>query len=183
MAVKSQNSSGIINELDGNTLAIILYLIEKLNGVLGKTHLQKMLFLVNLLSVKKNKEPLTKLQFEKYHFGPYSKEIEEYTKHLKKKGLIEERKFPLSNSKDKTYVRYYFKHSGSIKKQLFEKIGAKKMLLLDDIINSYGNICLQDILDVVYSLQTVKKSKLHTPLEMAQIIKEDNNEVEEIDIF
>ena len=181
MSHKSQDSINI----DKNTLMIILYLIERLNGVLGKTHLQKLLFLVNLLSVKKFKEPLTQLKFERYHYGPYCKKIDEYIEHLKNKEFVEQREFPFGKNrgKSKSYVRYYFKHGQSIKKSLFDQIGAEKVILLDEIISSYGNVCLQDILDVVYSLQSVKKSELHTPLEMAKIIKEDNDEVEEIDIF
>jgi uncharacterized protein YwgA len=168
-------------ELDKNTLFIILYLIEKLNGVLGKTHLQKMLFLIDLLSTKKFKKPLTILEFEKYYHGPYSKTVDDYTGHLEGKGLVEIREFPLQ-VQGKTYTRYYLKGHTSIKKNLCENIGAESVLLIDDIIFSYGNISLHEVLDIVYGLETVKDAELCKPLEMAKIIESDDG-VKDIDIF
>lgn len=170
-------------QFDKNTLVIILYLIERLSGVLGKTHLQKMLFLIDLLSTKKFKKPLTCLEFQKCHYGPFSGEINDYIEHLESKGFITIKELPFTNNGDKTYTRYYFNNKGTIKKLLQQKLGAENTMLLDDIINSYGNVSLQEILDVVYRLETVKKSELSKPLEMAKIIKEDNNDVEEMDIF
>jgi uncharacterized protein YwgA len=169
--------------LDKNTLIVILYLIEKLNGVLGKTHLQKMLFLIDLLSVKKFKTPITSLQFEKYHYGPFCNEVDSYVAKLEEKGYVEKREIPIINSEGKTYFRFYFRSKDTSKKLLSEKIDSDRIVLLDDIISSYGNISLQQILDVVYSLETVKKSSSHTPLEMAKIIEDDDEEVKEIDIF
>ena len=55
-------------------------------------------------------------------------------------------------------------------------------MLLDEIADSYGNASLQEVLDVVYGLETVKKSELRKPLEMAKIIKdEQSNEMEDFD--
>lgn len=173
----------IEKKLDKITLVVILYLIERLNGVLGKTHLQKMLFLVDLLSVKKFKKPITSLEFEKNHFGPFSYEVSSYIDHLEQKGLIAVKEFPFSNGEPKTYVRFYYNNKSSMKKVLFQEVDTEKIVLLDDIISSYGNVSLQEILDVVYKLESVKNSDLHKPLEMAKIIQNDNSEVEEMDIF
>jgi hypothetical protein len=180
-----QNQSSRIEEnisLDKDTLVVILYLIERLNGVLGKTHLQKMLFLSDLLSFKKFKKPITHLKFEKNHYGPYCSDVDSYVTHLEAKHLVEKRELPIFEG-EKTYFRFYFKGKDTTKKILFDRIGPDKVVLLDDIISSYGNISLQEVLDVVYSLETIKKSEQHTPLEMAKIIKDDNKEVNEIDIF
>lgn len=171
---------------DKNTVAIIYYLIEHLDGVLGKTHLQKMLFLIDLLSTKKFKEPLTKLNFQRYHYGPYSEEVNNYISRLETKEQIIVKVLPFSDNEDKTYTRYYYNNKGSIKNYLYKELGAEKVMLIDEIINSFGNKSLQEVLDVVYSLETIKKADLCKPLEMAQIIKdEENNDepVEELDIF
>lgn len=169
--------------LDKTTLVVILYLIERLNGVLGKTHLQKILFLSDLLSVKKFKEPITKLQFAKYHYGPFSDEVDGYIEHLERKGVVESRKFPLLSRDGQSYFRFYFKGKDTLRKILSQILAPEKIVLLDEIISSYGNASLQEVLDVVYSLETVQRSTSQTPLEMARIIKDDNNQVEEIDIF
>jgi uncharacterized protein YwgA len=168
---------------DQKTLVVILYIIERLNGVLGKTHLQKILFLADLLSVKKFKEPITSLKFEKNHFGPFSYEVNSYVKHLQKKGFINIKELPFINDEQKNYIRYYYTYKSSTKKLLSQRVDAEKIVLLDDVINSFGNVSLQEILDVVYKLETVKNSDLHKPLEMAKIIQDDDSEVEEMDIF
>ena len=179
----SNQASQSEKKLDEKTLVVILYLIEKLNGVLGKKHLQKMLFLVDLLSVKKFKEPITCFEFEKNHYGPFSEEVNLYLNHLQKKKLIEVKEFPFKNNEQKSFVRFYFNYKSTVKNLLCKKVEPKKIMLLDDVISSYGNVSLQEVLDVVYSLETVKKSELHTPLQMAKIIEDDKSEVEEMDIF
>ncbi|MFC1615408.1 Panacea domain-containing protein [Patescibacteria group bacterium] len=170
--------------IDPVTLKIIYYFIEKLDGVLGKTHLQKMLFLTDLLATKKFKEPLSKVKFQKYRYGPYSEEINEYIKDLKNRDLIRVQEFPYNTDKTKTYTRFYSNKKGSVKTQLLKEIGAEKILLIDEIINSYGNVSLQEVLDVVYKLEMVKQTELCKPIEMAKIIEtEKNNNTDIIDIF
>ena len=168
------------NNLDKITLTIILYFIEKLNGVLGKTHLSKLLFLTELLSIKKFKEPLTDLEFVKYHYGPYSGRINEYLQNLKEKGYIEIREIPFTNE-PKVYTRYYSNKKAPINKFIFEALDgdSEKKTLLDEIINSYGNISLQQLLDIVYSIQIVQNAKhLEIILEKSQEVEEDKEELD-----
>lgn len=159
----------VTNTLDKSTLQIIFYLIERLDGVLGKTHLQKLLFLTDLLAVRKFKQKLTKIDYKKYHHGPYSEVVDEYTAHLAKKGAIVERRFPVSTG-DGFYSRYHKKMHGTVKDNLVASIGAERVLLIDDVINSFGNMSLQQVLDVVYKLELVKDAKKNTPLDVAKEI-------------
>jgi len=165
------------DSLDKITLAIILYFIEKLNGILGKTHLQKILFLLNLLSTKRLKKPLAKLEFEKNKFGPYSYEVNNYVQELldKKAVSIESFSFIDKDGNPKKGIRYYFSNSPSSKEFLMENLNPKEMVLLDNVIESYGNLSLRDLLDIVYSLPTIKETKLRHPLEMAKIIESEEN--------
>lgn len=168
------------NNLNKTTLTIILYFIEKLNGVLGKTHLSKLLFLTELLSIKKFKEPLTDLEFVKYHYGPYSDRINEYLQNLKEKEYIEIREIPFTNE-PKVYTRYYSNKKVPINKFIFEALDgdSEKKILLDEIISSYGNISLQQLLDIVYSIGIVKNAKhLDTILEKAKEVEEDKEELD-----
>ena len=153
--------------LDRDTLHIIFYLIERLDGVLGKTHLQKLLFLTDLLAVRKFKQKLTQIDYKKYHHGPYSEVVDEYTGQLTKQGAIEEKKYHISTGSG-FYSRYHKKKQGSIKSQLVDNLGAEKVLLIDDVIHSFGNMSLQQVLDVVYELEIVKDAKKNTPLDIAQ---------------
>lgn len=155
-------------KLDKSTLEIIFYFIERLDGVLGKTHLQKMLFLTDLLSMKKFKEKLTAIDYRKYHYGPYSEAINDYTTELKKKGVIAEKKFSFRDGSERTYSRYHKTVNASIKGNLMKNIGAERVVLLDEVINSYGNMSLQGVLDIVYKLELVKGTEKNKPLDMAK---------------
>ncbi len=168
------------NDLDKTTLTIILYFIEKLNGVLGKTHLSKLLFLTDLLSIKKFDKPLSDLEFVKYHYGPYSERINEYLENLKEKGYIEIREIPFTNE-PKFYTRYFSNKKVQINSIILEALegNSEKKTLLDEIINSFGNISLQQLLDIVYSLQIVKEAKhLETLLEKSKEVEEDKEELD-----
>lgn len=180
MAEKKQQSI-----LDKKTLAIILYFIEKLNGALGKTHLQKMLFLTDLIYSKKFKKQLTALDYKKYTYGPYAEAVNDYTDLLVSKNLIEQRSFPFSSDPEKKYTRFYSSSKTSVKKLLAHLINDEEFVLLEEIIDSYGNMSLHDVLDIVYQLELVKTSEKNTPLDFAQK-KLENKEEEiegEIDIF
>jgi len=169
------------NNLDKTTHVIILYFIEKLNGVLGKTHLSKLLFLTELLSIKRFKNPLTDLKFVKYHYGPYSNRINEYLENLKEKGYIEIREIPFTNEPTKIYTRYYSNKKFQINKIIVEALDgdSEKKTLLDEIINSYGNISLQQLLDIIYSIQIVKEAKhLEVILKKSKELEEDKEELD-----
>jgi uncharacterized protein YwgA len=170
--------------LDKNTLLVVLYLIERLNGVLGKTHLQKILFLTDLIATKKTDEQITVLDYKKYHYGPFSSELQEYTKELEKKGLVTEKEFPFASDSSKKYTRYYFAKEGtSAKPQLLKSIGNEKIMIIDEIVSSYGNMSLQEVLDIVYKLQLVEKTEKNKPLNMAKGIENTVSEKEEEDIL
>lgn len=165
-------------KLNNTTLYVIFYLIQQLNGVLGKTHLQKLLFLGDLLSMKKFKEQITPLQYRRHYYGPYSSEVQDYTRCLERKGFIEIKELPLDGSNK--YVRFYSKKEVNVKPKILEKIGPEKTLLLDEVIHSFGNISLQEVIDIVYNLEIVKNTPPSSPLDFAKEIKENEEKEESI---
>ncbi|MCR4330221.1 MAG: Panacea domain-containing protein [Candidatus Roizmanbacteria bacterium] len=158
-------------KMDKTTSGIIIYLISSLNGVLGKTHLQKLIFLADLLASKKFNKPITKMKYIRYTHGPYSQSLGEYVKCLVSGNFIEERRFPFISNPNKRYSRFYDKKKTDVKNFLVESIGAEKMLLIDEIVQSYGNKSLQQVLDFVYSLEEVKDAKFDSPIKLAKDIK------------
>lgn len=169
-------------KFDKNTLALILYFISRLNGVLGKTHLQKLLFLTDLISSKRFQEKITAIEYKRYLHGPYSSQLNDYTEKLSKSDWIEIKELPFINDPSKKYVRYYSKKPTQIKQQLLKNLGPDKMLLIDEVIDSFGNMSLQDVLEIVYGLQIIKASEMDKPLEMAKKIESKEPE-DEIDLF
>lgn len=165
-------------ELDKTTLAIVLYFISRLDGVLGKTHLQKLLFLTDLISSKKFKEQLTAVRFQRYNYGPYSAEVKTYTKALEDAGRIVEREFEFSNDASKKYTRYYLSKPVPIKEYLIKTIGPEKFLVLDSVVDSYGNMGLQELLDIVYSLPIMEKAKMNELLDVASQTEDEDSDAE-----
>lgn len=167
-------------EFDKATSLVILYFIEKLNGVLGKTHLQKMLFLTDLLATKNFKNKITAIDYKKYTFGPFSEQLDAYTSMLKERNLIQIREFPFISEPEKTYTRFYLAKKINSKSALLKVLKPEQVLLIDEIVNSYGNLSLQEVLDIVYDFQIVKNSKQNNPLDMAEEFRNeaDKDEVE-----
>lgn len=175
-------SNNLEKDLDKSTLFLILYLIEKLNGVLGRTHLQKLLFLSDLMSVKKFKEQLTKLEYQKYFYGPYSQEVKKYVDYLINSDLIEERVLSFIDDSTKKYARYYLKSKISFRDKVLEYFGPDKTILINEVIQSYGNIGLQSLLDIVYNLQLVKDTEICKPLKIAKEIKNSETDLVEDEV-
>lgn len=174
----------IDKKIDKTTLVIILYIIQRLDGILGKTHLQKLLFLINLRAYKRFKNPLLKLEFEKYKYGPFSYQVDHYIDSLETKNLIRSKETTYNG--DKKYVRYYCSSKFSnIKEYLSENIelNSKEITLLDEVIDSYGSISLRDLLDIVYSLPSVKKTEYCQPIEVAKKIEDEENRYNLFDEF
>jgi uncharacterized protein YwgA len=121
------------------------------------------------------------MEFVKYHYGPYSDKINKYLEKLKEKGYIEIREIPFINEPSKIYTRYFSNKKVPITSIIFEALdsNSEKKTLLDEVINSYGNISLQQLLDIVYSLQIVKDAKpLETILEKYKEVEEDKEEID-----
>lgn len=167
-------------ELDKTTSVVMYYFVSALNGVLGRTHLQKLMFLADLLASKKFKEPITKMNYVRYTHGPYSKDLNAYIQKLTSTELIEERQFPMMSNPERRYSRFYIRRMVDAKGLLIKEIGAEKMLLLDEVAQSYGNKSLQQVLDFVYSLEEVKNADMESPIKMAQSI--DSKPDEDIDV-
>ncbi len=168
-------------KFDKNTLAIIFYLIHRLDGILGKTHLQKLLFLVDLFAIRKLEQQITVMKYKRYLHGPYSSILDEYTNHLSELGHIEAKEFPYNRGKKpKIYTRYYSKKNISIREELLNLIGADKLLIVDEVADSFGNISLQKLLDIVYNLPIMKNSEINDILDFTKKIgKPTNNEEED----
>lgn len=154
--------------LDKNTLGVIFYFISRLDGILGKTHLQKLLFLTDLLSMKKLKTKITSIEYKRYKHGPYSAELEKYTNHLINLDYIEAKEFPLLSNNTKKYTRYHLKKHISIKENLLKSLGPEKLLVIDEVTDSFGNLSLQNLLDIIYNLPIVKNSKMDSLLDIAK---------------
>lgn len=174
------------NKLSQVTCLLIMYYIERLNGVLGRTHLQKLLFFTDLIATKNFTEKITALEFKKYDHGPFAQELENYIKYLTNKKYIDTREYEFANGSATKYYRYYLgENKKNVKPMLQKHIGADKMIVVEDVINSYGNMSLQDLLDIVYSLEVVKGTEYNTPMALVTNNKEkivSNEKVTEFDI-
>lgn len=167
------------SQLDKVTSAVMYYFISSLNGVLGRTHLQKLLFLSDLLASRKFGQPITKMKYVRYTHGPYSKSLDDYIEGLTSSELIEERRFPILTGPEKYYSRFYQNKMSNVKDFLVQNIGPEKMLLVDEVSQSYGNKSLQDVLSFVYSLEEVKNVKFDSPIKMAQEIRPVEEELDD----
>ena len=78
--------------------------------------------------------------------------------------------------RDKKYTRYYLKKNIPIKEKLLKSLGSKKLLVVDEIADSFGNLSLQNLLDIVYNLPIVKNSKMDSLLDIIKDIEAESEE-------
>lgn len=174
------NKSTQVSTLDKTTLLIMYYYVQSLNGVLGRTHLQKLLFLTDLLSSKKFGLPISKLKYIKYTHGPYSRNLNDYIEELEKKQLVIEKKFQITIDPRQYYSRFHVNKQYNSKDRIIKELGLEKVMLLDEVVQSYGNKSLQEVLNFVYSLEEVDGASFASPIELAKTMSKKEG-VEELD--
>lgn len=125
---------------------LIYYLVEKLSGVLTRTKLVKLLYLIDLESYKKRERKISEFEWFFHNHGPYpTTDFQKNIDSLVEKGLIKENKQKLSG-KDGHYYLYEILKSEEI--DPFEDDDEK--LIANQILVDYGSYSLDRLLDYVY---------------------------------
>ena len=116
----------------------ILQRVQDLGFEIGKTKLIKLLYLLDVEYFRSNKKTDTELNWIFYKYGPYAFEIEEFLESI---GVTEEQ-IPLKGGR--VLLRL------GIDSQEELEIGLEKRVILDSLIEEWGDASLNELLDYVY---------------------------------
>ena len=135
---------------------IMIYLIGKA-GPITKTKLVKLLYLIDVAYKKSHQKILTGLKYVKYFYGPYSRDIDEALKNLYASNLISYEEHFTADGR-----RYYLI---SLKDDVkIPDVDGDVEGVIDKVVKKYAFKRLDDILDVIYSMDEVKGAKFGEPI-------------------
>ncbi len=129
---------------------IIKFIIERLSGELGRTHLLKLIYLADYHSRRLFGKPISTFDYSWYQHGPFDKEFYRNIKDL-----------------DTTYIREYVVDFPSYRGYVFHDVpvqvkykdlSVQEIYVLEYIVRTYGKVSLQTLLDeVVYKTEPMEE--------------------------
>lgn len=146
-------------QLSNNFILLLIIFADNQSKIIGKTRLQKIVFLYeNECHKKINKKRETNLfDFSAHHYGPFSKDLYKYLKHLKTFGMIKienETTIEDDNIIEKC-TEYSITEDGilTVHEEIFgkQRINQIEMEILDEFKKEYNSMNLNDLIRLVYS--------------------------------
>ena len=126
----------------------IYYLVNKLS-IESRTKLIKLLYLADSLAKKKLGKTITGVKYVYHYYGPYSHDIILKAIDMSTNGEIIEVFDPVKN-------RYIYRKG--VKSRNLE-LNPKEVEILDEIIENFGKLSIQEIKNRAYDTDEMKRSK------------------------
>ena len=125
---------------------ILMAIFYNQRRIIGKTRLQKLVFLVSHSIFSENL-----FEFEPYNFGPYSIKLLAAIDELLELGYINQ-KFAELNETDADVTEFKLSPEGLLRaEEMINNIPLKKLSGIEDIIHNHGYKELESLLQFVYS--------------------------------
>lgn len=129
----------------------IIYLVGNLQGELTRTKLVKLLFLADLSHFKEKGRSITGVKYHSYFYGPYSEEIMEAINNLNGFEIEEHCGINMEGKE------YYIYTLGKNPRYEVVNLVAEEQKTLDSIIQEFGHMRLNDLLEYVYKTEPYRK--------------------------
>ncbi|ABQ47733.1 conserved hypothetical protein [Thermotoga petrophila RKU-10] len=140
------------------TYEVIRAILRKTGPIL-KTKLLKLLFLVDYYAIKKIGKQITDLDYKKYFYGPYDKNFELVLNKMYVEGLIHTEEHIIEPGPFET---------GKI------NLSNEEKEILDEVLQKYGEMTLNEVLEEIYKLDEIKKYSLHSRIGSEKFEKNRN---------
>jgi len=130
---------------------IFKFIIERLSGRVGRTHLLKLVYLADYHFHKLTGKSISTFEYRWYQHGPFDSSFYDDINNLKKETYIEEKEvyFPSCSG----YVFHDTPHH-----MAYDELSTQDLYILEYIIKTYGKANLQTLLDeVVYKTEPMEE--------------------------
>lgn len=154
---------------------IIKFIIERLSGHLGRTHLLKLIYMSDYHARKLFGNPMSTFDYHWHNNGPFDRELYNCIDSLKDTHIREEKVyFPVCTG-------YVFHNIPN--KIKYDSLSEYELYVLEYVIKTYGKTKLQTLLeDVVYETEPMKAlEKFNDRLPMEIIDNKDKDNYEGVD--
>lgn len=134
------------------TKSLILYLISSKPNM-SITALMKLIYLVDLISVRERKKQVSNFSYIRYNFGPFNKGIYSYIEELSESGLIES--FNNYTQGDEEYVVYNVNRKKD-ERFNFDLLSEEEMKIVDELLESVKGFGARLLTEVSYKTKPMK---------------------------
>lgn len=123
---------------------IIAYIISLMGGKAhSKTQIVKLLYLIDVVSFRRNGKPVTGINFKSYYYGPYSSDIEDALDSLSNQGYITgEKKI---TGEGRPYFVYTLNNLPN-----FNQIKQNEKNIIEECVKPLLKLSLSQLLDMAY---------------------------------
>jgi hypothetical protein len=136
--------------INDKTKQFLAYLVQK-HPHASITVLMKLAYLIDLISVKKNKKQISNFQYIRFYYGPYDESINNYLSIMLKEGIIQSKLEYTTLGSD--YVVYCFNEDSCN----FEQLSEREKSFIDEIMESLKGYGAKTLTDITYKTRPLKK--------------------------
>lgn len=128
----------------GKTKELLAYLIQHYTSV-SITGLMKLAYISDLVSIQKNKDPISDFEYIRYKYGPFDNKIYTYIQELLYDQIILEE--PAYTQQGDEYIIYKFNELSSY---LFTELNDKEKIVANEVVNSLRGYGAKSLVDLAY---------------------------------
>jgi len=141
---------------------IIAYIISLMGGkAYSKTQIVKLLYLIDVVSSRRTKRPLTGISYRSYYYGPYSNDIEDALRMLLEQGYMMGDKRITGDGKP-----YYVYTLNAIPH--FNQLNASERSLISECVKPLLKLSLDQLLDMAYKTKEFESVSFGDPISFAK---------------
>lgn len=133
------------------TKQTLTYIIQNYPDV-SITSLMKLSYIVDLVSIKKNRNQISGFEYKRYKYGPFNDKIYQYLTELKIEGFIIE---------DVAYTQTgdeYIIYKPNERKELsFDKLKDEERIIIDEVIEALKGYGAKALVEFTYRTNPMKK--------------------------
>lgn len=105
----------------------------------------KLAYLIDLISVKKNKKQISNFQYRRYYFGPFDKKIYLYIESLiEKQAIVPKSDYAITG---KEFIVYSLNESSKYNN---DKINEKELKIIDGLLESFKGYGAKILTEIAY---------------------------------
>ena len=153
------------------TEQLLNYIIQNLSGKITKTQLIKLVYLMDLESVRFTGTQISNIKWKFHHYGPYDENLDGRLKKLEKNSTIVVQQKSKKDHPDDIYFLYQY--TGKKIKYEFEPM---KKQIIDTILSQYGSFTLDALLKYVYETEPMRKAKKGQYLNLKSLLNSESPE-------
>lgn len=141
------------NNINQKLRDAITYIVRNFNPEgIQRTKLVKLLFLSDRKAKDKLGKKITDIEYIRYHYGPFKPEILSTLEEMDGYGIQEKTESSKYGGKAYRYVE------GNNPRTSCSSISQKEKEIIDEVVEKYRRVSLEDILNEIYSLEEIKEA-------------------------